>query len=184
MRRLLVIAGCLLLLAGTPAHPSDEPLGRLFFTPQQRDALDAGRRIAAAKPKAEVRPTPRRTRAVRLDGIVTRSDGERTVWVNGRPLHSGQPSGLRVTNVEPTAARIQVGESGETVKLRVGQTHGRSGAASRAVQSSDRPRRTANRVSGAAAASAVSGTAEQDRPGEAPRAGTENALTADDDEKD
>lgn len=128
MRQALVVAGCLALLAGAPVESAEEPLGRLFFTPQQRASLDAGRRIAA-RPKAEASPAARRTRALRLDGIVTRSDGERTVWVNGRPYHSGHPSELRVTGVEPAAARIQVGKSGETVKLRVGQTHGRSGAA-------------------------------------------------------
>ena len=129
MMRTIVAASCFIAIATAAAQAADEGLGRLFFTPQQRAALDAGRRIAAAKPKAGTTSAKRPVRELRLDGIVTRSDGERTVWVNGRAYHDGQPAGLRVTPVEPAAARIHVGESGRAIKLRVGETHGRSGTA-------------------------------------------------------
>ena len=129
MRRTIVAASCFIAIAAAAAEAADEGLGRLFFTPQQRAALDAGRRIAAAKPKAGMTSAKRPVRELRLDGIVTRSDGERTVWVNGSAYHGGQSAGLRVTPVEPEAARIHVGESGRAIKLRVGETHGRSGTA-------------------------------------------------------
>jgi hypothetical protein len=179
MKFLVLIAGCLLVL-GTSARAADESPGRLFFTPQQRSALDAGRRIAA-KPKAETRPVQRRTRAVRLDGIVTRSDGERTVWVNGQPHHSGHASGgVRVSDVEPTAARIQVGESSQTVKLKVGETRGRASAAGRVpTDAAHAPRRTPDSVAGGSAASAT-----QEQSAAATRPDTDAAATADHDEKD
>lgn len=129
MMRSIVAAGCFIAFAAAPALAAGQELGRLFFTPQQRVALDAGRRIATTKPKGRTTSAKRPVREIRLDGIVTRSDGERTFWVNGRAYHNGQPSGLRVTAVEPAAARIHVGESAKAIKLRVGETHGRSDAA-------------------------------------------------------
>jgi hypothetical protein len=121
MRRAFVVAGCLALLAGAPAEAAEEALGRLFFTPQQRASLDAGRRIAA-RPKAESTPAPRRTRALRLDGIVTRSDGERTVWINGRAYHNAAPAGLEIAPTsDPARARINTRSDRKPVEMRVGQ---------------------------------------------------------------
>lgn len=64
------------------AASSTEP-GRLFYTPEQRAQLEAARarnvtQVRQASPEAG--PTP-----VRFDGIVIRSDGTGTRWVNGRP---------------------------------------------------------------------------------------------------
>jgi len=65
-------------LAAAPTDP-----GRLFYTPEQRAQLEAARarnvtQLRQAGPVA--RPT-----AVRFDGMVIRSDGIRTRWVNGQP---------------------------------------------------------------------------------------------------
>jgi hypothetical protein len=110
-----------MLVLGASGRAADEPLGRLFFTPQQRAALDAGRRIGATKPKAE-RPPPRRTRAVRLDGIITRSDGERTVWIDGRAYHNTAPAGLDIMPTpDPARARISTRRDRRSVEVRVGQ---------------------------------------------------------------
>jgi hypothetical protein len=86
-------------------------VGRLFFTPQQRDVLDARRR-------ARVPDQPAATPLVaspttRLDGYVQRSDGRATVWVNGDRVD------------EPGAARVEPGRGGEA---RVSVTVGNSGA--------------------------------------------------------
>lgn len=66
----------LLLVFSFPgiAHPSG--LGRLFFTPEQRQQLDASPdrpTTGGKKPVAELL----------LNGIVQRADGTRTIWVNG-----------------------------------------------------------------------------------------------------
>jgi len=51
-------------------------LGRLFFTPAERAALDR----APADAQASAEPTSRT-----LNGIVRRSDGQGTVWIDGKP---------------------------------------------------------------------------------------------------
>jgi len=65
-------------LAATPTDP-----GRLFYTADQRAQLEAARarnvtQVRQAGPA--VGPPP-----VRFDGMVIRSDGTRTRWVNGQP---------------------------------------------------------------------------------------------------
>ena len=100
-----------------------EPLGRLFFTPAQRNTLDAGNQLA--KPREAALSGPR---AATLNGVVTRSDGESTVWVNG---HAVSRTGSAAVNAsasaaDPTAARVELPGTGGRVKLRVGQRFDRS----------------------------------------------------------
>ncbi len=61
-----------------------QDLGRLFFTPEQRAALDARRkaRVPDKPAAAAVVASP----TTRLDGYVKRSLGPSTVWVNGESL--------------------------------------------------------------------------------------------------
>lgn len=78
---------CVLLLAalnawGESAHAD---AGRLFYTAVQRAQLEAARarnitQVTQATQPAYVAPPP----AVRFDGVVIRSDGKRTAWVNGQ----------------------------------------------------------------------------------------------------
>lgn len=63
------------------ATPIADP-GRLFYTPQQRAQLEAARdrNVTPAKPASPtVMPAP-----LRFDGMVIRSDGKATSWVNGQ----------------------------------------------------------------------------------------------------
>jgi hypothetical protein len=65
-------------LAAAPADP-----GRLFYTPAQRAQLEAARvRNVTQDRQAEaaLAPPPER-----FDGVVIRSDGASTLWVNGQP---------------------------------------------------------------------------------------------------
>ena len=64
------------------ANPATDP-GRLFYTPEQRTQLEAARdrnvtQTRQASPS--VTPAP-----LRFDGMVIRSDGRATSWVNGQP---------------------------------------------------------------------------------------------------
>jgi hypothetical protein len=61
-----------------------QELGRLFFTPEQREAMDARRkaRVPDKPAAAAVVASP----TTRLDGYVRRSRGPSTVWVNGETL--------------------------------------------------------------------------------------------------
>lgn len=107
-RALLLVLGLALL------HDADaQALGRLFFTDEQRAALDARRRARmpdkpAAAPLA-ASPT------TRLDGFVKRSQGPSTVWVNGEPLPQPVRPGERTV-------RVPIGDGGTRVELKPGET--------------------------------------------------------------
>lgn len=114
----LIVLG--LLLPGTTAA---QDLGRLFFTPEQRSALDARRKARvpdkpAAAPVAESPLT-------RIDGSVRRPGGRSTVWVNGEAIAEGaQPDGPRFPpqRSSPGQVSIPLGESQRRIDLRVGET--------------------------------------------------------------
>src|SRR6185295_15860114 len=74
----------LLALAIAPAPAQAQELGRLFFTPEQRAALDA-RRKARVPDKPAATPVIEQP-ATRIDGTVRRSGGRSTVWVNGEAV--------------------------------------------------------------------------------------------------
>lgn len=79
--------------------------GRLFFTPSQRAMLnDARVRKVTDQPNpsaaAPMLPAPA---PVSFDGVITRSDGVATHWVNGRP-HVGRTSD-KVQNLKPGQTR-------------------------------------------------------------------------------
>jgi hypothetical protein len=76
-------------LAALPTDP-----GRLFYSPAERAQLEAARARNVIEPRqagAELAPLPQR-----FDGVVIRSDGRSTSWVNGQP-QVGAPgvSGLK-----------------------------------------------------------------------------------------
>ena len=103
------------------ASNSAEPLGRLFFTPAQRNTLDAGKQLAKPRQAA-----PNGPRAATLNGVVTRSDGESTVWVNGHSVtRSGSPN-ASASHSDPATARVELQGAGSRVKLKVGQRFDRS----------------------------------------------------------
>ena len=80
------------------------PLGRLFFSPAERHHLD--RQQAAPRPPA---PPPR------LDGIITRSAGAPTLFLDGRATLATP----RQVNAGDGTARI-TGPDGRSHRLRVG----------------------------------------------------------------
>lgn len=127
----VLVAGVLVgLFADTSIAQAQQPLGRLFFTPEERARLDASRKEAlanAARPKAVVpaeapRPAPT-ARVLTLNGIVHRSDGETIVWVNGKPVPPrGGPATVAPGSVGADTAGLVLPESGRRVRLKVGQS--------------------------------------------------------------
>lgn len=91
---------------------SAQEIGRLFFTPEQRAALD-GRRKARVPDKPAAAPAVAAP-TTRLDGYVRRSDGRSTVWVNGERVDDASP---RADGRVP----VTVGESDARVPLRPGE---------------------------------------------------------------
>jgi hypothetical protein len=105
---------CMIALLLVPTASLSQEVGRLFFTPEQRAALDARRRARVPdKPAAVVVASP----TTKLDGYVKRSGGPSTVWVNGEPLPEGAGDAPRIG----PRVSISVGEGGRRAALRPGE---------------------------------------------------------------
>lgn len=117
----LAAAIVLMLGAGTAAGAE---LGRLFFTPAQRATLDTMREKNIGKEAvSEKEPAPPLPQNVTLDGVVRRSDGKNTVWLNSRAVTAPKAGGIGVsTGKSDNRVRLNVPESGRSIDLKVGQT--------------------------------------------------------------
>ncbi len=106
---------------------AEDTLGRLFFTPTQRIELDRERVAAASNSSRPVtvqtQPKAPPPKMVTLNGIVRRSDGETTIWVNNKPLHDrfGEAE-ISSGTIAREAVGINLPASGKQVRLKVGQT--------------------------------------------------------------
>jgi hypothetical protein len=123
----LALAAIVLALA-LPAAAADPPLGRLFFTPSQRASLDVARKqrtraaVATERTEEDVQPVPQ---TITYGGMVRRSDGRTTVWLNDRaiddPKAASGPTIIR--RVRPDGAvTLEVPQSSRRVDLKVGQS--------------------------------------------------------------
>lgn len=106
------------LLAFTGISTAQE-LGRLFFTPEQREALDARRKARVPdKLAAPVVVSP----TTRFDGFVQRSGGRSTVFVDGQAVPEGSADAPRVdTGRSDGRVPITVGEGGARRALKPGE---------------------------------------------------------------
>jgi hypothetical protein len=123
MRRLLLMA---VAMAAGHAAGADLPIGRLFFTPAERAALEDARRrnIRAEELAAEAakRPATPRARSVTVTGVVLRSDGESFAWVNGKSVDGQTRDGLRVRHTaQPNRVLVYDPDKGRMVQVKVGQ---------------------------------------------------------------
>ena len=123
--------GLIILIAfGAAPGPATaaESLGRLFFSVEQRAQMDVARskRIRstlAEEPSAEdAAPLPE---MVTYRGVVQRSDGKNTIWLNNHAIPEGEISGR--TPVNSTVRRdgsllIQLPEASRRIDLKVGQS--------------------------------------------------------------
>ncbi|HEX4927135.1 MAG TPA: hypothetical protein VFV74_03975 [Burkholderiales bacterium] len=121
MTRIARAALLSLLFASGVAQAADE-LGRLFFTPSERAALDARRKARVPdKVSAPVVASP----VTRIDGYVKRSQGPSTVWMNGESLNEGGSHGPRIETRGPDGeprVSVNVGEPGNRVRLKPGES--------------------------------------------------------------
>ncbi|MBI4986004.1 MAG: hypothetical protein HZC24_11880 [Rhodocyclales bacterium] len=101
-------AALFVLLALLGHGVAAEPLGRLFFTPAERAAADRQR---AAQVGAATRT---------LDGVVTRSNGSATLWIDGQARH-GRSAALGIPRRTRDRAAVP-SEDGRPILLRVGET--------------------------------------------------------------
>jgi hypothetical protein len=124
------LVACSALAAAAVAVPASaqERLGRLFFTPAQRASLDVARSqraraaVATEKPEQEATPVPQ---TITYSGVLRRSDGKTTVWINNQPVHDRESAGAAaiVGRVRPDGSvTLQVPQSGRSVSLKPGQS--------------------------------------------------------------
>jgi hypothetical protein len=94
------VAWLLAAAASASAAPPDP--GRLFFTPSQRAQLEAARiRSAAPASTGTQAAGGDAPPAQRYDGVVIRSDGRTTRWIDGKP----QPDGNIAPGLKPGQVR-------------------------------------------------------------------------------
>ena len=91
-----------------PAPATADDLGRLFFTPQQRQDLDRRRASNVQEKEVVVEST------VTVNGHVTRSSGKTTTWVNGVPQYD------TYSGRDPSRVHLEDGT------LKIGQTRDRT----------------------------------------------------------
>jgi hypothetical protein len=112
----------LLLLAFIASIPpaSAQELGRLFFTEEQRAALDARRK--ARMPDRPTTPAAVASPTTRVDGYVRRSGGPSTVWVNGESLGVEAPTPPRIESGRREGrVSVPVGDGAVRFSLKPGQ---------------------------------------------------------------
>lgn len=79
--QLLLLLG---ILGNSVGEVRGEPLGRLFFTPQQRLALDRQRQGESPTQSAEP------DASLTLDGEIRPRNGRRIYWINGKMAESAK----------------------------------------------------------------------------------------------
>ena len=109
-------------------------LGRLFLTPDQRAQLETvraqrDRRLPVMADTTEIAPAPvpQGPDVVTYNGIVRRSDGKSTVWINGKPVNErnrvNNASEVNVLGVRRDGAvSVAIPQAGRTGSLKVGQS--------------------------------------------------------------
>ena len=117
-RRLGALALIGALAAPAGAQDAAPPLGRLFFTPERRQELDRQRQFKVPdRPELNADPT------LTINGVVTRSSGKRTVWINGVAQNATPDGATVVSPRRDDPAQVVVQPPGaKPVKARVGDS--------------------------------------------------------------
>ena len=115
-RCLIVATVALLLPALGQAAEQAAALGKLFLSPEKRQALDRQRASNLREAESVESDT------LQLDGVVQRSSGRHSVWINQR-MQSENDKGLsvEVQRRNPAAADIASPKEAST-RLRVGES--------------------------------------------------------------
>ncbi len=123
----------LVYFCSIPALAADS-LGRLFLTPDQRAQLEIARSqrdrrlpIAETEGAPTAAPVPQGPDVVTYSGVVRRSDGKSTVWLNGKPVNErnrSQPEHeVSVTGLQRDGAvSVAIPQADRRASLKVGQS--------------------------------------------------------------
>jgi uncharacterized protein YjlB len=110
-RAALRLALSSVLLGAIPSAAAQD-LGRIFFTPQQRQDLDRRRNLNVIESEVVVESL------VTVNGHVTRSSGKTTTWINGVPQYDAYRGRA------PDRVGVERGDT--AVGVKIGQTLDRS----------------------------------------------------------
>ena len=113
-RQLGALALLGVLAAPSCAQDATPALGRLFFTAEQRQMLDRQRQLDV---KEAVAADPTLT----IDGVVTRSSGQRTVWINGVAVASPRRDDPAQVVVQAAGAKPVKARVGDSVDRQSGE---------------------------------------------------------------
>ena len=124
------------LILVTPNVSAKDSLGRLFTTPEQRKQLDLERNKAPITVEAQKKPEiieiveveePEEVieyDAIQLKGLVYRSDGKNTAWINDGNTYEGDTelSYIKIPNEKITSDEVSIVMPDEQteVKIKVG----------------------------------------------------------------
>ena len=100
----------LLTLFCLPTFAQADELGRLFFTPQQRQQLEF------QETRSSTGTDSGRRNYIIVNGVVQKHGGNRTVWINGAAQAPEQGN-----DRSPTAEAVNVPGKSRPVQLKVGQ---------------------------------------------------------------
>lgn len=119
-RRLTLASIAVLLLAAAGSAGAD-PLGRLFLTPERRAALERQRRLNIQEAQTLEGAT------VSLDGVVVRSGGKSTVWVNqhAQNEHASDTGVTAVVSAKNPARAVLTPGDETSTPLKVGESYNR-----------------------------------------------------------
>lgn len=122
-KRLLDILAAAFVLLSCAQSASAESLGRLFFTPERRAALERQRQLNIQETQAAIEGA-----TLSVSGIVQRSGGKSTTWINGAPVgEKAADPGVRVSidRSSPDKAVVIAGEEAPAT-LKVGEVINRA----------------------------------------------------------
>ncbi len=112
------------LLGARPgaAQAEDQTIGRLFFTPERRAAMDRQRQFNVQQARVM------EGASLTVDGVVRRSSGKSTVWINGVPHDDDLANSEVRPHIDardPSRVLLKAGEEAPA-SLRVGETINRT----------------------------------------------------------
>ena len=120
-RRAMLCIACALFVSALPV--SAEELGRLFLTPERRAALERQRQLNIQETQQVIEGA-----TLTVSGVVQRSGGKATTWVNGAPQDDqNTATGVRVEIDRSNPARTTVVAGEESpASLKVGEAINRA----------------------------------------------------------
>lgn len=126
---LFCLTAVLYALTASPGL-AGENLGRIFFTPNERVALEGSRHLnendaaTGQTTEAEARSAPAPTTGYTLQGVVRRSENRHTVWLNGETLTTAElPPRMRlITPVAGAQIQVEAPKGKKPWRLKPGQT--------------------------------------------------------------